>query len=35
MTYNDIKKKDVIVITGGIHSESEVNQTNFLKIEEI
>lgn len=30
-----LKKKDVIVITGGIHSESEVNQTNFLKIEEI
>ncbi len=30
-----LNKKDVIVITGGIHSESEVNQTNFLKIEEI
>jgi len=30
-----LKKKDVIVITGGIHQESEVNQTNFLKIEEI
>lgn len=30
-----LKKKDVIVITGGIHFESEVNQTNFLKIEEI
>ena len=30
-----LNKKDVIVITGGIHSDSEVNQTNFLKIEEI
>lgn len=30
-----LNKKDVIVITGGIHSGSEVNQTNFLKIEEI
>ncbi len=30
-----LKKKDVIVITGGLHSESEVNQTNFLKVEEI
>lgn len=31
----NLKKKDVIIITGGIHSESEANQTNFLKIEEI
>jgi pyruvate kinase len=30
-----LKKKDTIIITGGIHSETEVNQTNFLKIEEI
>lgn len=30
-----LKKKDVIIITGGIHSETEENQTNFLKIEEI
>ena len=30
-----LQKKDVIVITGGLHSESEVNQTNFLKVEEI
>ena len=31
----NLKKKDVIIVTGGIHSETEVNQTNFLKIEEI
>ena len=31
----DLKKDDVIIITGGIHSEKEKNQTNFLKIEEI
>ena len=31
----NLKKKDVIVITGGLHSQSEVNQTNFLKVEEI
>ncbi len=30
-----LKKKDVIIITGGIHTEKEINQTNFLKIEEI
>lgn len=30
-----LKKNDTIIITGGIHSETEVNQTNFLKIEEI
>lgn len=31
----NLKTKDVIIVTGGIHSETEVNQTNFLKIEEI
>ena len=31
----NLQKKDIIIITGGIHSESETNQTNFLKIEEI
>lgn len=31
----DLHKKDVIIVTGGLHSEMEVNETNFLKIEEI
>lgn len=31
----NLKEKDIIVITGGLHSESQVNQTNFLKVEEI
>ena len=30
-----LKKKDIIIITGGIHSRGETNQTNFLKIQEI
>jgi len=31
-----LKKNDVIIITGGLHnSDSEINQTNFLKVEEI
>ena len=31
----DLQEGDVIIVTGGIHSKSEPNQTNFLKIEEI
>ena len=30
-----LKEKDVIIITGGIHDDPHIKQTNFLKIEEI
>ena len=30
-----LKEKDVIIITGGIHDNPHIKQTNFLKIEEI
>lgn len=30
-----LKEKDVIVIAGGIHTNQDIKQTNFMKIEEI
>ena len=30
-----LKEKDIIIITGGIHDNPHIKQTNFLKIEEI
>lgn len=31
----DLKENDIIIITGGIHINKSIKQTNFLKIEEI
>ena len=33
--YLNLNKNDVIIITGGIHKDKEIKQTNFMKIEEI
>lgn len=30
-----LKEKDIVIITGGIHDDPYIKQTNFLKIEEI
>lgn len=30
-----LEKKDIIIVTGGIHDDPKIKQTNFLKIEEI
>ncbi len=30
-----LEKNDKIIITGGIHEDNNIKQTNFLKIEEI
>jgi pyruvate kinase len=30
-----LKENDIIIITGGIHHNKAVKQTNFMKIEEI
>ena len=34
-TMLDLKEKDIIIICGGIHTNKDVKQTNFMKIEEI
>ncbi len=31
----NLNKNDIIIITGGIHKDKEIKQTNFMKIEEI
>ena len=30
-----LQEKDIIIITGGIHHNKAIKQTNFMKIEEI
>lgn len=34
-TMLNLKEKDIIIICGGIHTNKDVKQTNFMKIEEI